>query len=589
MAQARILVIAPYPEMTPDLKAIAREYPGASFSIETGDLEGGLESALSVFHLNFDVIISRGGTAQLLEEELSVPVIEIELTAADLLQNLRSVPVDTSAVAVIGFRNVLRGLHEIGDFFPFDVDLYGVDFEDEVPAALDDITSNDYDLVLCDARGYALARERGLEARLLVSGHDGIRNAFERAIDLCAQEQSMAAGNQLLRDILSASGVSFAVFGTDERLAFSNFKEDERFLLSELQQRLSGTAPKRFVVQRDRKMYTIRTSELSDRSGTIFTISSATSPKSNGVIGIDYLDADRIQQAIEQSPLHAIQGERVLEPLAAKGAVQARPIVLTGEVGSGKIQLAQMIYLASEMSDRPLVQIDCSLLDERGWAHLLDNYHSPLFGSDSTLYFCCMQEADDAKWKRLLAFVRDTRLEERCRLMFSGDDLPGGLLSAPITAITRLMNCLTVVAPPLRTWPNLALAPHRYLEHLARERGEAAPAIDRGAAELLRSNGWSGNLNRFVRVMDWLYTVNTDGVITSNDVLSAFGSGARTQSEIDEDESRGTARIDLAQPLDAIEHDVAHTVVERCGGNKSRAAASLGVSRTTLYKMLGDA
>ena len=133
MAQARILVVAPYPEMVPELKAVAEEFPDTGFSIETGDIESGLESALSVFHLNFDVVVSRGGTAQLLEDELSLPVIEIELTIPELLRMLRKVPEGVDAVALVGFRNVLRNARELDPFFPFDIDIYGVDFEDEMP------------------------------------------------------------------------------------------------------------------------------------------------------------------------------------------------------------------------------------------------------------------------------------------------------------------------------------------------------------------------------------------------------------------------------------------------------------------------
>ena len=57
MHVANILVIAPYPEMLPELQEVANEFPDASFSFETGDLAHGLASALKMFHLDFDVVI----------------------------------------------------------------------------------------------------------------------------------------------------------------------------------------------------------------------------------------------------------------------------------------------------------------------------------------------------------------------------------------------------------------------------------------------------------------------------------------------------------------------------------------------------
>ena len=105
---ANILVIAPYPEMLPELQQVADEFPDASFSFETGDLTHGLASALKMFHLDFDVVISRGGTAQILEDELSIPVVEMGITAPDLVASFSNLPKNTTCIAAVGFRNVLQ-------------------------------------------------------------------------------------------------------------------------------------------------------------------------------------------------------------------------------------------------------------------------------------------------------------------------------------------------------------------------------------------------------------------------------------------------------------------------------------------------
>ncbi|MBI4408539.1 MAG: sigma-54-dependent Fis family transcriptional regulator, partial [Gemmatimonadetes bacterium] len=41
--------------------------------------------------------------------------------------------------------------------------------------------------------------------------------------------------------------------------------------------------------------------------------------------------------------------------------------------------------------------------------------------------------------------------------------------------------------------------------------------------------------------------------------------------------------------MDEIEQAAARAMVERCGGNKSAAATTLGISRSRLYRLLGEA
>ena len=130
-------------------------------TVHEGDLSKGLAAALGSIDSDFDVVISRGGTAQMLEDELSLPVIEIDVSATDLLEALARHNPQGRRTAVIGFSNALRAVSEVADFSDFDLDVYGVSFEDELPIVLEDVASGDYPLRLL------------LAGRLRRTGHDG--------------------------------------------------------------------------------------------------------------------------------------------------------------------------------------------------------------------------------------------------------------------------------------------------------------------------------------------------------------------------------------------------------------------------------
>ena len=68
---------------------MAAGYSNIQLTIEVGDLAQGLARAQEGFHGNFDVIISRGGTAQLLQKAISLPVVEITTSVYDVLCTLQ--------------------------------------------------------------------------------------------------------------------------------------------------------------------------------------------------------------------------------------------------------------------------------------------------------------------------------------------------------------------------------------------------------------------------------------------------------------------------------------------------------------------
>ncbi len=81
-----ILLVAPYPDLVQQAQKVLKSthYP---VSIVQGNLYKGLRIAQKeIEDGNIQVIISRGGTASLLQQYVSVPVFEIEVSGYDLLR-----------------------------------------------------------------------------------------------------------------------------------------------------------------------------------------------------------------------------------------------------------------------------------------------------------------------------------------------------------------------------------------------------------------------------------------------------------------------------------------------------------------------
>src|SRR5699024_2423897 len=64
-----------------------------------------------------------------------------------------------------------------------------------------------------------------------------------------------------------------------------------------------------------------------------------------------------------------------------------RPLLIYGEPGTAKPQMARMLHSQGPWAGGPLVTIDCALLNERSWGYLLEQEASPLRQGGATLVF----------------------------------------------------------------------------------------------------------------------------------------------------------------------------------------------------------
>lgn len=67
------------------------------------------------------------------------------------------------------------------------------------------------------------------------------------------------------------------------------------------------------------------------------------------------------------------------------------PVMILGERGSGKNQLAAKLYLESSMQKYPYITIDCQILNERTWNYVISNYNSPLNDKNNTIFISNIQ------------------------------------------------------------------------------------------------------------------------------------------------------------------------------------------------------
>jgi DNA-binding NtrC family response regulator len=295
------------------------------------------------------------------------------------------------------------------------------------------------------------------------------------------------------------------------------------------------------------------------------------------------------------------QMQRVVERARAAAASDAAVLIL-GETGTGKEMLARAIHGASRRAGEPFVAINCGALPR-------DLVESELFGFRRGAFTGAYNDAPgvfvsagrgtvfldeigempkDAQVKLLrvlqekeLRPVGSTRPVQVDVRIVAATNRPLAQLRSEFLRDDLYFRIATVVIeiPPLRARREdiLVLAQHfaaqlsdRYGRHIT---------LARAATELLLNHSFAGNVRELQNVLESVAALSQvdPQTITDKDLKTLVAAPA------------ATARFEehpLA--LDEMERIAIERSLRMCQGNRTKAAALLGISRDTLYRKMRD-
>ena len=292
--------------------------------------------------------------------------------------------------------------------------------------------------------------------------------------------------------------------------------------------------------------------------------------------------------------------KQVLEA-ARRVAPTDTTVLLLGESGTGKSQLARHIHYTSRRNGGPLVEIHCSALPES----LLE---SELFGHErgaftgaverraghldradgGTLFLDEIGEVSQATQVKLLRFLQErdftpvgstqSRKADARVIAATNRDLDAAVKAGTFREdFFYRLNVFALTVPPLRQRPEdiLPLA----TAFLA-SRGVPASKLGEAARARLLAHPWLGNVRELENALERALILAGEAEIDPEHLgLRPPGSASGGRGDPAEILVPGFA-------LDRFERDLIHAAIGRAGGNKAAAARMLGISRRRLYSLL---
>ena len=277
-------------------------------------------------------------------------------------------------------------------------------------------------------------------------------------------------------------------------------------------------------------------------------------------------------------------------------------ILITGENGTGKEVVAQLIHYMSERRDKVLVAVNCaaiteSLLESELFGHekgAFTDAHQARIGKfeladQGTLF---LDEIGDMSLGGQAKLLRV--LEEKIVVRVGGS--ANIATSARVVAATNQdlaklvqskkfredlffrLNVVTLQIPPLRDRGDdiLLLAEHFLSEFCSKAR-RSVLQLSKAARKKLLHHAWPGNVRELRNMMERLAYLSSGDTVESDDL--AFVNSPRSDELVPLDMS-------LSDATKHFQCDYIRRHIDRSGGNMTDAAGKLGLHRSNLYRKM---
>jgi transcriptional regulator with GAF, ATPase, and Fis domain len=307
---------------------------------------------------------------------------------------------------------------------------------------------------------------------------------------------------------------------------------------------------------------------------------------------------------------HIIGRSPVLREVLARSAKVApteATVLLTGESGTGKELVARAVHHASLRADGPFVAINCAALpDTLLESELFGHERGAFTGADrqkpgrfeqaggGTLFLDEIGELSPAVQAKLLRVLQErefqrvggtTTLKANVRLIAATNrDLTREVSAGRFRDdLYYRLNVFSIHLPALRERGEdvLLLADH-FVQTIGARMAKADLGLSKDAREALLHHRWPGNIRELQNAVERALIVSDGGLLTA----ANFGIGSPVSAV--SSESRPAAPISpLPQDsLPDMERRMVLEALEKARGNKVRAAALLGLTRSQLYTRL---
>ncbi len=301
---------------------------------------------------------------------------------------------------------------------------------------------------------------------------------------------------------------------------------------------------------------------------------------------------------------------RAVLELCDRAAPARAPVLIQGESGTGKELVARRLHYLSERVAGPFVAVNCKAFSAGVLESELFGHEKGAFTGAQAARAGCFERADggtlflDEIGEVDLDFQgKLLRVLQEGEVLRVGGTAPRRVDARVVSATNRdlreevragrfredlyfRLNVIPVQVPPLRARREeiVPLARHFLARHAA-EAGRALTLGDEAVARLL-AHDWPGNVRELENAIERAVVLaRTETIVPEDLLLEGGATGAPGAGGAGGDAGPGLTGT-LQECLDRATADRIRAALKAADGRRADAALSLGIDRTTLYRLM---
>ena len=365
--KTKVLLIAPYEGLKEAVLGVLPQYQDKlELTMSLGDLTSGVQQAQTAQTQGYDVIISRGGTAELIARNVPLPVINIEISGYDYLRAIKLAENIRGRKAFVGFPYITARARSVNELLCTNVDIFTIHTAEEIAPLLKKLASEGYELIIGDVATCREAEELDISNLLLTSGEESLANAFDRAVALSEAFRRSTEQARLLQAIMQQAGERVVVLDAGGSIAYQTVELGSYALgvtdLEEFSHEAAAGREREVIVPRDEADLCVRVRQLElagepgYRAFYFRRLAAGRQRRNDGISIRNFRASPANKDFMRQNSVHDPNTLQVAHSFCAS----MQPVLFTGDAGVGRLDMAVSVHRYSERWMYPFIHIDCT-------------------------------------------------------------------------------------------------------------------------------------------------------------------------------------------------------------------------------------
>lgn len=611
-------------QMTCEVAKKTSAEEGYPYPVYFTPMENAINLAKELIAGGAEAIISRGGVATVLQQNVKIPVINVKYSFSDFALSIEKARKLSNRIAIVSYGTGISYAQRILPFFDSEITMAQVNEAGNVEKTLRELQKEGIEVIIGGHSSTMAAQNLGMQTVYMSANRYDFIEAVENAQKNLAMYYEQKSKLQTITAVMNSELSAMLVVGKNGTISNMNDTAQEVLGMTEaeaighsyrsifpdgqfIEDTLSGKTIREKIIQRNMNYLVVSGNPIllgSDIIGAVLNIQAGKD--------IQAMENKLRVKAAKTGHIARSEFSDILGTSAKLCAAKARAhvyaqvdstIMLYGESGTGKELFAQSIHNDSHRRNYPFVAVNCAALPESLLESELFGYEKGAFtgaraegkagifemAHRGTIFLDEIGEMPMSLQSRLLRVLQEkevTRIggsrvlpiDVRV-LAATNKDLREEVKKGNFRNDLYYRLCVLVLAlPPLRERkediPVLAVS---FAERFAHKYDRSFCGFHRDSLYGLCQLEYPGNVRELSNLVERMVILGNDSEL-----------GYSVLEEALSEEFPHIASVDFSPKpaAESPERERIQRILEECGGRKEDAARLLGISRTTLWRKI---